>query len=476
MGKSQDLLRPLADGATIGLAVAVVGHLYLGSLSGAPYRSVIAVASVLWWGVSLYVGKSSARWSSAWDDILQALLISTFGGLLLTFLLFALKLGAISRFTIGVSVVASFVSMLAMRLGMRRYFKWLQWRGVNREYVMVVGLPDIVHRFVTAVARHPETGVAISSLVLVQPADQQREVAVTTADDSTFHVSETIVQAEEIMRLPPLIEKILHHYIVDEVIIGLPLKSEEIIEDIILRCAREGKTVRLLVDSFATRLHRYRIVDWYGQSVLSIGESEERDWQFRVKRLLDAVLSLLLLLLLLPILACIALAIRLDSDGPVLFVQERVGRNGRRFKCFKFRTMVTGADKLAEEIRRAYGIKDVVPKLKNDPRVTRVGRILRKFSLDELPQLWNVLRGDMSLVGPRPLAPVEVDILDPEVRKRLSVKPGLTCLWQIYGRSDVDWNDRMAMDLEYVDRWSLWLDLKILVRTIPAVLLGKGAY
>jgi exopolysaccharide biosynthesis polyprenyl glycosylphosphotransferase len=179
----------------------------------------------------------------------------------------------------------------------------------------------------------------------------------------------------------------------------------------------------------------------------------------------------------LPLMGLIALAIRLTSPGPVLFRQQRSGLHGRPFNMLKFRTMVTNAEQLKQELEALNEMSGPVFKLSNDPRVTRVGRFLRRWSLDELPQLFNVLRGEMSLVGPRPLPVAEVERFDdPADRRRLSVKPGLTCLWQVGGRNEVRcFKDWVRLDLEYIDHWSLWLDLKILARTIPAVLRGTGA-
>ena len=171
----------------------------------------------------------------------------------------------------------------------------------------------------------------------------------------------------------------------------------------------------------------------------------------------------------------LALLIKLTSKGPVFFKQERCGLNGRKFTMFKFRTMVEDADQMKDLLAEKNEMDGPVFKITNDPRLTKVGKFLRKFSLDELPQLFNVLRGDMSLVGPRPPLPKEVSQYDPWQRRKLSMKPGLTCLWQINGRNNINFERWMKMDLEYIDNWSLWLDTKILLKTVPAVILGTGA-
>jgi len=199
------------------------------------------------------------------------------------------------------------------------------------------------------------------------------------------------------------------------------------------------------------------------------------EWQELFKKVMDIVASGLGLVVASPLLLLIALGVKLTSKGPVFFVQERVGLNGRIFKMYKFRSMVQDAEELKKKLAHLNEMSGPVFKIKDDPRVTPIGRFLRKTSLDELPQLWNVFRQEMSLVGPRPPLPSEVNLYDPKHRKRLSVKPGLTCIWQVSGRNDVDFDQWMEMDAEYVDNWSLALDMKILAQTVPVVLGRKGA-
>jgi exopolysaccharide biosynthesis polyprenyl glycosylphosphotransferase len=211
--------------------------------------------------------------------------------------------------------------------------------------------------------------------------------------------------------------------------------------------------------------------------MLVFRSAPEASWQRFLKEVIDIVGAFLLLLVLAPPLAVVALLIKLTSPGPVFFRQQRGGLHGRPFTMLKFRTMVTNAEQLKQELAALNEMSGPVFKVTNDPRVTRIGRFLRRFSLDEFPQLLNVVRGEMSLVGPRPPPVDEVERFDdPADRRRLSVKPGLTCLWQVSGRNEVrDFKNWVQLDLEYIDRWSLWLDFKILMRTIPAVLRGTGA-
>ena len=216
---------------------------------------------------------------------------------------------------------------------------------------------------------------------------------------------------------------------------------------------------------------------WTSQPLGAVGLLAARRWQLAVKRFLDIVGSLALLILLSPVMLVIAVVIPLTSPGPVIYAQRRIGKAGHPFTMYKFRSM----DRDAHELRHLHAHRNrhttgPVFKVPDDPRVTRVGRVIRRLSLDELPQLLNVLRGDMSLVGPRPALPEEFDLCNEEVRQRTLVSPGLTCIWQVSGRSDVDFLRWVDMDLEYIRTWTLRLDLQLLLRTIPAVFRGSGAY
>jgi exopolysaccharide biosynthesis polyprenyl glycosylphosphotransferase len=271
--------------------------------------------------------------------------------------------------------------------------------------------------------------------------------------------------------------KLMHELSPSGVIINAKHTFFGQIEKAIQACELEGVEAWLVADFFRTQIARTSFDDFYGRPVLVFRSTPETSWQGLVKLVLDVVLAFIALVLLSPVFLLIALLIKFASPGPILFRQERCGLNGHPFTMLKFRSMVTDAEQRKHEFAALNEMGGPVFKLSNDPRVTPVGRILRRFSLDELPQLFNVLRGEMSLVGPRPLPVDEVERFDdPAHRRRLSVRPGLTCLWQISGRNDVqDFKDWVRLDLEYIDNWSLWLDLKILCRTVPAVLVGTGA-
>ena len=269
----------------------------------------------------------------------------------------------------------------------------------------------------------------------------------------------------------------LHEHSINGVILSARHSYFEQVEAAIQACELEGVEAWLVADFFKTQISRTTIDDFQGRPVLVFRSTPDASWEGVLKQLIDFFGALISLTLLSPILVLVALVIKATSPGPVLFRQQRSGLNGRPFTILKFRTMVTNAEQIKHELAAMNEMSGPVFKITNDPRITRFGRFLRKFSIDEFPQLLNVLRGEMSLVGPRPLPVDEVKRFnDLAHRRRLSVKPGLTCLWQVSGRNNVkDFKDWVRLDLEYIDNWSLWLDLKILWRTVPVVLAGTGA-
>jgi len=275
---------------------------------------------------------------------------------------------------------------------------------------------------------------------------------------------------------PHLIE-LIHEHSVSGVLLSARHTQLDRVETIIKLCEIEGVEAWLAADFFATQIAHASFDEMSGHPLIVFRSAPETSWQMLAKLLLDFTGALALLLLsALPMLA-IALLIKLTSPGPVLFRQQRSGLNGRPFCIYKFRTMMTNAEQVKHELAAMNEMTGPVFKITNDPRVTPVGKWLRKFSLDEFPQLFNVLRGEMSLVGPRPLPVDEVRRFnDLAHRRRLSVKPGLTCLWQVSGRNKIsDFKEWVRLDLEYIDNWSIWLDLRILLRTVPVVLAGTGA-
>ena len=278
---------------------------------------------------------------------------------------------------------------------------------------------------------------------------------------------------------PQVLIELLHEHSVSGVLVSAKHAQFERVENVIKLCEVEGVEAWLVADFFATQIARASFDELSGHPLIVFRSTPETSWQMVAKMLLDFFGAFLMLVVLtvIPVIPLIALAIKLTSPGPVMFRQQRSGLNGSPFSIYKFRTMTTNAEQLKHELAAMNEMTGPVFKVTNDPRVTPLGKFLRKFSLDELPQLFNVLRGEMSLVGPRPLPVDEVKRFnDLAHRRRLSVKPGLTCLWQVSGRNKItDFRDWVRLDLQYIDTWSIWLDLVILLRTIPAVLRGTGA-
>jgi exopolysaccharide biosynthesis polyprenyl glycosylphosphotransferase len=265
---------------------------------------------------------------------------------------------------------------------------------------------------------------------------------------------------------------------VDEVLVALPMdKYGRLVETIVRQCEEQGIIVRVQTQMSQLQVARSYVDELEGVPVMTVQSGPVDSWQLLMKRVIDIAGSAALLIALAPLFAVVALLIKFDSPGPILFAQERVGYNKRRFKVLKFRTMIAEAEKQQNVLEHLNEVEGPVFKIKKDPRITRVGALLRRFSIDELPQLVNVLKGDMSLVGPRPLPVRDVERIDVSSHKRrFSIKPGITCLWQVNGRSNIGFDDWVRLDLEYIDKWSLALDVIILLKTVPAVLKGPGAY
>jgi exopolysaccharide biosynthesis polyprenyl glycosylphosphotransferase len=328
------------------------------------------------------------------------------------------------------------------------------WRSVgkNTRYVLVLGSGQAAHTYLEKVNQNPQLGYKIIGYL----APERNGMEIPYLGDYTN------------------LRSVLEMKIVDITVITAPLTDARVKECVDLLDVM-GKTVTILLDDIAAKVSRSRPIDFGGLPMVAYDGHPRLPGHELAKRAMDIIVSGLGIMMISPILLLIAVLIKLTSAGPVLFSQERVGFNGRIFKMYKFRSMVVNAEELKAKLSHLNEMSGPVFKIANDPRVTGIGRFLRKTSLDELPQLWNVFVGEMSLVGPRPPLPSEVNMYDPKHRKRLAVKPGITCIWQISGRNEVDFEEWMEMDAEYVERWSLWMDVEILAKTVPVVLGRKGA-
>ena len=332
-------------------------------------------------------------------------------------------------------------------------------KGLGVQRVLIVGAGEIGRAIMRVAVARPELGYQIVGFVDDDPAKAQTDIGRYPALGTTA-------------ALPQL----LRTHAIDEIIITLPWLSHAKIMEITNQCEQAGVSVRIVPDLFQMALSRVAVENLDGIPLLGIKEPALHDWQIVLKRGVDIVVSFLGLVLLSPLLALICLAIRLDSPGRALFLQTRVGRGGRHFVCYKFRTMYVDAEKQLEQLRDKNEATGPLFKMRDDPRRTRVGRFLRRASLDELPQLWNVLKGEMSLIGPRPAIPSEVAAYEPWHLRRLEISPGITGLWQVSGRSNLTFDEMVLLDIYYIENWSPILDLRILLKTIPTVLLGSGAY
>jgi len=445
----------------IALSVTLLGTDWTGSWRRAGFDPfAIAAAYAATWAAVLWLHglyRLRSRWSIRTEvrDILRAdllLAVATFSAL------FLFKLPDVSRRFLIALFLAQAVVTIALRLTIRLGLAELRDRGYNRRFVLMIGTGPAALRFADRIERHRALGLrVIGHLALAEETP----------------LASALVGARPVIGTVDDIEDVLHGRVVDEVAICLGAEHVGLIEPITRLCEEEGKIVRIPVDEHGLTLPGGRLEEFDGIPVLSLVYGPDRVVGLAVKRLIDLALGALALLVLAPVLAVIGLWIRLVDGGPVLFHQTRVGLHGRPFSVVKFRTMSPDAEERLEELRERNEIQGQAFKVTDDPRLTRSGRFLRATSLDELPQLWNVIRGEMSLVGPRPPLPREVDGYDLWHRRRLSMKPGITGLWQVQGRRFEDFDRWVELDLAYIDRWSMWLDLKIMFRTIPAMFQGR---
>ena len=323
--------------------------------------------------------------------------------------------------------------------------KMVQNQG--RRRFLIIGTPEETARMKKEVVARPESGVEI--------------FAELDLNNTQLHN----------------LVNLLHDHSINGVILSTRHTNFDRAEAVVNACEIEGVEAWLVADFFKTHISSTTLDDFYGRPVLVFRSAPEASWQGIIKQIMDFTGTLVGLLLVSPVMIVVAIIIKLTSRGPVFFKQMRSGLNGAPFTIYKFRTMVTNAEQLKHELAAMNEMTGPVFKITSDPRVTPIGKWLRKSSLDELPQLFNILKGEMSIVGPRPLPVDETKrINDAAHRRRLSVKPGLTCLWQVSGRSEIkEFKDWVRLDLEYIDNWSLWLDIKIILRTFPVVLWGAGA-
>jgi exopolysaccharide biosynthesis polyprenyl glycosylphosphotransferase len=354
----------------------------------------------------------------------------------------------------------SFALLAGFRIGAFQLARLARRHGINVKTVLVIGGGARGARIMRTIEERRELGYRILGYLDSEEAFSRRSVR-------------GVAWLGSVEELP----EIISNTVIDEVIIALPVKSQyNRIKMAVAVLEEQGILVHIVSDLFPNQLARMQSQEFEGWPLLSLHSAPPFCWRTDIKRAIDFFGAAFGLIAISPLLIVTAIVVKLESKGPVFFFQERMGYNKRRFRMIKFRTMVVDAEARMSEIEHLNEKDGAIFKIKNDPRITRIGRHLRRFSIDELPQLWNVLVGDMSLVGPRPLSIRDAMKLESGSHKRrFSVRPGLTCLWQVSGRSELSFEEWMKLDLEYIDRWSLALDGKILLQTLPAVVTAKGA-
>ena len=406
----------------------------------------------------LYVSKRLTSWRAEAIELCKATLLAV------VFLLVAGRIiqhdGMVSSTFVVLLWIICVSLMVSIRLVVRFVLRALRRRGRNSRFMLIVGTNPRALEFARRVRAMPELGYQIVGFV-----------------DDDWSGMKSFLETGNICRCDfSGLPEFLRHNVVDEAAIYLPLRSYyEHAAQLVALCEEHGITTRFDSQIFNLRMSP-QAEDVDGDLHVFVLARNHDGWPIVVKRIVDCIVCVLLLVSLSPILLIVAVLVKCTSSGSVFFRQTRIGLNKRQFRIFKFRTMIANAEQLQDQLLSQNEMSGPVFKINRDPRVTPLGRILRRTSIDELPQLLNVLKGDMSLVGPRAMSLRDYQLFDQDWhRRRFSVKPGITCLWQVNGRNSIPFERWMELDIQYIDKWSLWLDFKILARTVPAVLRGTGA-
>lgn len=403
----------------------------------------------------------SRRLSGQRDEVLDMVKATTLGVSSVCIAAFLFRLEMVTPlFAVGLWLISS-ATLVSSRLVARYLLSQVRVRGRNLRQMLIVGTNPRAVLFARTIQANPTLGYRVLGFV-----DQEWE-GMEEFRKGGYPL------ASDFERFPFF----LRERVVDEVVLALPMKSLYLqASHVVALCEEHGVIVRVLSSIFNLRLAQSKAGEFEGEAATTLCSGSPEDWQHLFKRTLDVSLALVAMLLMSPLFLLATLIVKLTSPGPIFFVQERVGLNKRRFRLYKFRTMVADAEQRQREIEYLNEASGPVFKIRNDPRLTPVGKFLRKTSIDELPQIFNVLKGDMSMVGPRPLPLRDYQGFDQDwQRRRFSVRPGITCLWQITGRSSIPFKKWMELDMEYIDHWSLGLDFKILAKTVPVVLKRTGA-
>jgi len=382
--------------------------------------------------------------------------VSSFGVLILGAIIFLFQEKYFSRTLIIIFVFLSALCLFILKLAIHIIFSRLRSIGFNPRHILIVGTGKEAKAFAQIIEDHKKWGLRILGFLKIKNEDEEGHNDLQVLGN--------------IRDLPA----ILHSSVVDEVIFCVPRVWLPELEEELALCEEEGVKTRVMVDFYPRVIAKPELESFHGIPLLTFSTTPERSLELLLKRIADLAFSSILLIFLSPLFLIISILIKLTSPGPILFKQIRIGLAGRKFLLYKFRSMVPNAEEKLPEILHLNERNGPAFKLKNDPRVTKIGKFLRLTNMDELPQLINVLKGDMSLVGPRPPLPSEVEKYERWQRRRLSMKPGITCFWQISKRKEMDFSEWMKLDLYYIDNWSLITDLKIILRTISKIFFGIG--
>jgi exopolysaccharide biosynthesis polyprenyl glycosylphosphotransferase len=403
----------------------------------------------------------SRRLGDRREEAVVVLKATSAGALVLGFVAAFFRVRMITPAFIAVFWIVATSTIIFSRMALREFLRRARIHGRNLRHLLIIGTNSRAVEFAHVIEVRPELGYQLIGFV----------------DQEWIGNREFGKNGKSIVSDLEHFSDFLRARVIDEVAIALPMKSfYSQAASIVAQCQEQGVIVRVLANIFEVRKGWVNNSHLGGMDVATFSPHSSDGWPMVCKRLLDISVSLLLLIALSPIFMIVAILIKWDSPGPVFFIQVRVGLNKRRFHMYKFRTMMDGAENKQSELESLNEADGPAFKIKNDPRITRLGRFLRRTSIDELPQFLNVLKGDMSLVGPRPLPIRDYQGFNQDwVRRRFSVRPGITCLWQVNGRSSVSFQKWMELDLHYIDHWSFWLDVKLIAKTIPAVWRGAGA-
>ncbi|MBI4442688.1 MAG: sugar transferase [Acidobacteria bacterium] len=443
--------------------------------SAGEFAGLLLASLVLWAAIGMMHGVYRGPLVHDAQRILRLTVAQTFWfGVTLATAIYLFKLGDISRSFVGLHVSFNFILQVAYRLSGRRMRDFLQRGFAGPRFYLIVGTGPKALEVARLIEKDVEHGDRVLGFVREPEADQSEQ------DPNGAPASPGLIPQEPLLDHRPAwkleeVPRMIEEHIIDEVILAVSKPQLEKMEDLLLACEEQGIKTRVLVDFFPHFRSEISLDRLEKLPLLTFSSAPENEYLLFLKRGLDLALALLLLVLTAPLMVVVAALVKVTSPGPVIYRQVRCGLNGRTFLLYKFRSMYEGAHQDQPLLAHLNEMDGPAFKISRDPRVTRLGRSLRKTSLDELPQLLNILKGDMSFVGPRPPLPQEVARYEKWQRRRLRMKPGLTCLWALEGRNELDFVSWMKLDMEYIDQWSLALDFKILLWTIPRVLSGRGA-